>query len=53
LDPNHVPTYLALAELSLRHGDRAAASRFLDQAKELEPANPRVLDLLRRVEESP
>ncbi|HXJ56156.1 MAG TPA: tetratricopeptide repeat protein [Verrucomicrobiae bacterium] len=53
LDPNHVPTYLALAELSLRQGDRAAASRFLEQAKGLEPANPRVLDLLRRVEESP
>lgn len=49
LDPNFVPTYTALAELLLRRGDRVEALRLSRQALEIEPADSRALELLKRI----
>jgi tetratricopeptide (TPR) repeat protein len=46
IDPAHVPTHTALAELLLRRGAQPEAKRLLQSAASLEPGNPRVQMLL-------
>jgi len=51
VDPNYLPTFIALAELALRRGDRAEARRFLQQAAALDAADPRLQIMARRLSE--
>jgi tetratricopeptide (TPR) repeat protein len=50
LDPGFLPTYTALAELSLRRHDEREARRLLQQANLLDPDDPQVRALRKRVE---
>lgn len=48
-DRSHAPGFLLLGEVLMRRGDYERALPVLQHAQNLDPANPKLLDLLRRV----